>query len=165
MIWIWKYKHLMCFPKETSPSGVMSYEMLLYKRLGMHLGSFKDSKVSYYSAVFSAQQLRNHNRTKEAKNDFRHLYAMMRFCYRLLLFFQVLFLVRSVGDNLMTQATGRGTLSAHTEAKGNGPALCVGNQCGRGEPLSPYISNVQRCPCFDSLRLISLLIGQHSKST
>lgn len=105
--------------------------------LGMHLGSFKDSKVSYYSAVFSAQQLRNHNRTKEAKNDFRHLYAMMRFCYRLLLFFQVLFLVRSVGDNLMTQATGRGTLSAHTEAKGNGPALCVGNQCGRGEPLSP----------------------------
>lgn len=33
----------------------------------------------------------------------------------------------------MTQATGRGTLSAHTEAKGNGPASFVANQCGKGE--------------------------------
>lgn len=64
----------------------------------------------------------------------------MCFCNRLLLLiFQVLFLVRSVGDSLTTQATGRGTLSAHTEAKGNGPASFVANQCGKGEAPRVFI--------------------------
>lgn len=49
-----------------------------------------------------------------------------------LLISQVLFLVRSVGDSSMIQATGRDTLSAHTEAKGSGPASFVANQCGKG---------------------------------
>lgn len=46
--------------------------------------------------------------------------------------FQVLSPVRFVAVSLMTQATERGTLSVHTEAKESGPALFVGNQYGKG---------------------------------
>lgn len=42
--------------------------------------------------------------------------------------FQVLSPVRSVVVSLMTPATGRGTSSAHMEAKESGPAWFVGNQ-------------------------------------
>lgn len=93
-------------------------------------------------------------------NIWMHRYVFATgFC----LFFQVLFLVRSVGDSLMTRATGRGTLSAHTEAKGNGPASFVANQCGKGE--APRVLIYTAAPALTHWGLMSLLIGRHSKST